>query len=290
MSGLDYNLLKNWPFEEVIQTYTERDTILYALGVGVGSDPMDEKQLDFVFEERSKFSALPWMSVILSRPGHWFRDPNTGVDWKKILHGEQNIEMHAPLPVAGTVRATSRVDGIVDKGVDKGALFYVTRDIYNADNDELLATVTTTSFARGNGGFDGPATPAKPVHKLPDREPDTVCDLSTTKNLALLYRLSGDTNPIHACPETARTAGFNVPILHGLCTLGIAAHAVLRTCCEYKTEQMRSLDLRFSAPVYPGETIRTEIWQDNQTVSFRARSVERDIVVLNNGKVTVSSK
>lgn len=288
MSGLDYELLKNWPFEEVVQTYTERDTILYALGVGVGYDPLDEKQLDFVFEEQAGFAALPWMSVILSRPGHWFRDPKTGIDWKKILHGEQNIEMHAPIPVAGTVRATSRVDGIVDKGAAKGALFYVIRDVYNAETDELLATVTTTSFARGNGGFDGPETPTRPVHKLPDRAPDSICDLPTTKNSALVYRLSGDTNPIHASPEIARAAGFEAPILHGLCTFGVAAHAVLKTCCDYRTNRMRSLDLRFSAPVYPGETIRTEIWQDGDTVSFRARVIEREVVVLNNGKVTLS--
>lgn len=289
MSGLDYELLKNWPFEEVIQTYTERDTILYALGVGVGSDPMDEKQLDFVFEEQPGFSALPSMSVILARPGHWFRNPKTGIDWKKILHGEQNVVMHAPLPVAGTVKATSRVDAIVDKGADKGALFYVTRDLYNAETDELLASITTTSFARGNGGFDGPDTSSRPVHRLPDRKPDTICDLPTTKNAALIYRLSGDTNPIHASPEVAHAAGFEAPILHGLCTLGVASHAILKTCCDYQTDRMHGLDLRFSAPVYPGETIRTEIWQDGETVSFRARVVERDVVVLNNGMVTLSS-
>lgn len=288
MSGLNYELLKNWPFEEVVQTYTERDTILYALGVGVGHDPLDEAQLDFVFEEQPGFAALPSMSVILARPGHWFRDPKTGIDWKKILHGQQNIVMHAPLPVAGTVKATSRVDAIVDKGASKGALFYVVRDLFNAETDELLATITTTSFARGNGGFDGPETPTRAVHQLPERTPDTVCDLPTMANSALVYRLSGDTNPIHASPEVARSAGFDAPILHGLCTLGVASHAILKTCCDYDPNRIRSLDLRFSAPVYPGETIRTEIWQDGNEVSFRARVLERDVLVLNNGKVTLN--
>ena len=123
---------------------------------------------------------------------------------------------------------------------------------------------------------------------LPHREPDEVCDLPTLSQAALIYRLSGDPNPLHADPQVAAAAGFDRPILHGLCTLGIAGHAILKTYCDYDTARFKSLKLRFSSPVFPGETIRTEMWRDGKNVSFRAKVVERDVVVLNNGLSVVS--
>ncbi len=283
--AIDYDKLVNRHFDEVRQSYDHSDTILYALGVGVSMDPMDEDQLCFTYEEG--LAPLPTMAVVLATPGFWVKEPDTGVDWVKVLHGEQELEIHKPLPAAATVTATTKVTDIIDKGADRGALILQERTVTDAETGEKLATLTSTTFARGDGGFGGPTEGGRPVHMLPEREPDLACDLPTLPQAALIYRLSGDYNPLHADPKVARAAGFEAPILHGLCTLGIAGHAILKSCCDYRPEGFRSLALRFSAPVYPGETIRTEMWRDGDVVSFRSRAVERDVVVLNNGRAEV---
>jgi len=284
--ALDYEKIKNWPFQEVEQTYTAKDTILYALGIGMGYEPLNTQQLNYVYEEAS-FTAVPTMAVVLAGPGFWVRNPNSGIAWQKILHGEQGLEIHKPLPPAATVVATTRVSEILDKGADKGALIYTERQLRNKATGDLLATLTSTSFARGDGGFAGKSGPQPEPHAIPDRAPDSVCDLPTLPQAALIYRLSGDPNPLHADPKVAEMAGFKAPILHGLCSLGVAGHAVLKTYCNYDAAKFKSLKLRFASPVYPGETIRTEMWQDGSIVSFRAKVVERDVVVLNNGRVEI---
>lgn len=285
--AIDYDTLRYWPFAPVGQTYGERDTMLYALGVGLGADPLDAGQLPFVFE-RPELRALPTMAAVLGTPGFWLSDPATGVNWAKVLHGEQGIVLHRPLPAAARVVAQTRVTEILDKGPGKAALIYSEREIRERDTGTPLATLTSTSVARGEGGFGGPTTPQPPPHPLPDRQADQVCELPTVPQAALIYRLSGDPNPLHADPAVAKAGGFDAPILHGLCTLGVAGHAVLRTCCEYDPARFRSLRLRFSAPVYPGERIRTEIWRDGDVVSFRSRVVERDVTVLDNGRVEIT--
>jgi len=284
---LDPQKILNWPFKPVEQRYTEKDSILYALGCGLGADPMDEAQLRFVFEEPALL-ALPSMAVVLATPGFWARDPETGIDWVKILHGEQAMEIHKPLPAAASVVATTRVTDIVDKGEGKGALLLSERTVTNVETGEALATLRSTTFARGDGGCGGTTDQAPKPHVIPEREPDLTCDLPTAQNAALIYRLSGDPNPLHASPSVAKAAGFERPILHGLCTWGVAGHAILNSCCDYDPARIRSMALRFSAPVYPGDTIRTEMWRDGDVVSFRARALERDVVVLNNGRAEVS--
>lgn len=283
---IDYHKLKSWPFPDLEHTYTAKDTILYALGLGGGSDPMDEADLKFVYEDG--LAALPTMAVVLGYPGFWVKDPATGVDWKKVLHGEQGVILHQPLPASGTVIGRTRVDEIVDKGADKGALMLSTRKVFDKTSGDLLATLTSTSFMRGDGGFGGPAGPTPEPHALPARAPDLSVDLATLPQAALIYRLSGDYNPLHADPKIAVSAGFKQPILHGLCTFGVAGRAILKACCGNDPARLRSIKVRFSAPVYPGETIRTEIWRDGATVSYRARVVERDTVVLNNGLAEVA--
>jgi len=180
---------------------------------------------------------------------------------------------------------------IVDKGKDRGALMLQEREVFDKKTGELLATVDSLSFARGDGGFSeagdngpkggDPAPPTPPA--TPETAPDMVCDLPTLPQAALIYRLSGDYNPLHAEPAVAAAAKFPRPILHGLATYGVAGHAILKTCCDYDATRLRSLAVRFSAPVYPGETIRTEIWQNGSRVQYRARVLERDIVVLSHG-------
>ncbi|MFV0280421.1 MAG: MaoC/PaaZ C-terminal domain-containing protein [Rhodoblastus sp.] len=279
--ALDYQKLKNWPLPDVRQKIEPKDTMLYALGLGLGADPMDRKQLRFVYEQ--DLLALPTMAVVVAPLGFWMKDPAVGVDWKKLLHGEQGLVLHKPIPAEGEVIGRSRILEIVDKGKDKGALAFIERTIEDARTGELIATLNSTSFLRGDGGFGGPTGPTPAPHKLPERTPDKVCDLPTAPGQALIYRLSGDYNPLHADPDVAATAGFKQPILHGLCSLGVAGHAVLKTYCDYDPTRLAALKLRFSSPVYPGETIRTEMWSDGKDISFRARVVERDKVVLDNG-------
>jgi acyl dehydratase len=283
--AIDPDKLLNWPFPEVVRSYSKRDTMLYALGLGLSMDPLDEAQLRFTYEDG--LQALPSMAVVLATPGFWVKDPESGVDWVKVLHGEQGLEIHKPLPAEATVAATTRVTEVIDKGAERGALLLQERTVVDQASGEKLATLTSTTFARGDGGFGGKSEGGRPVHRLPERAPDSHCDLPTLPQAALIYRLSGDYNPLHADPKVAAAAGFKAPILHGLCTLGVAAHAILKTQCSYDPGRFRSLALRFSAPVYPGETISTEMWRDGDVVSFRARVLERDVVVLNNGRAEV---
>jgi acyl dehydratase len=282
--AIDYKKLMAWSFPDLEHTYTARDTILYALGLGCGSDPTDAQDLRFVYEEG--LLALPTLAVVLGYPGFWLKDSETGVDWRKVLHGEQGLVLHAPLPAEGTIIGRTRIIEIFDKG-DKGSLMLSERDVIDKASGKVLATLSATAVLRGDGNFGGPAGPVPPPHALPDREPDACLDLPTLPQAALIYRLSGDYNPLHADPRVAASAGFKRPILHGLCTYGVAARAVLKLCCDNDPAALARFDVRFSAPVYPGETIKTEIWRDGGRISFRARVVERDVVVLNNGLAEV---
>jgi acyl dehydratase len=288
--AIDVARLKNWPFQPIEQRYTERDTILYALGVGLGHDPMDAAQLRYVYEDG--LQALPTLAVVLGTLGFWAKDPATGIDWVKLLHGEQSLELHAPLPAAGTVVGSTRVTAIVDKGKDKGALMYSERDIHDKASGRLLAVSRSVSFMRGDGGFSatGQTSDAAPPARAatPDAPPDQVCELKTRPEAALIYRLSGDYNPVHAEPAVARAAGFERPILHGLCSFGVTGHALLKTLCGWDAARLKEIGCRFSSPVYPGETLRVEMWQRGQAVQFRTWAVERNVVVLSHGSAQVS--
>lgn len=266
-------------------TYTVNDTILYALGVGLGADPVDERQLRYVYEDG--LVALPTLALVLAYPGFWMRDPQYGFEWQQVLHAEESLELHAPIPVCGTVHGETIIEQVVDRGADKGCFVYLRKELTAADGTRI-ATVTSNTLARGDGGFGGPAKPRPPLPATPERAPDVVCDLPTLPQQALIYRLSGDLNPLHADPAIARGAGFARPILHGRCTLGVAMHAILRQCCAYDATRLRSLNVRFSAPFLPGETLRTEIWQDGERAWFRASALERNVVVLSNGSARIA--
>jgi acyl dehydratase len=280
--AISYDALKNRHFEPITQDYNARDTMLYALGVCCGDDPTDERDLRFVYEEN--LQALPTMATVLCFPGFWLKQPDTGVNWQHVLHGEQFLTMHRPLPPSGKLVGKQHIEEIVDKGPGRGALIYVKRELSDAVTGEPVCTVGLSSFARADGGFGGPSGPARPAHKIPDGAPDIVCDLRTWKQSGLIYRLNGDYNPLHADPAVATSAGFERPILHGLCSYGVAGRALIRSLCDNDAARLKQLNLRFSAPVYPGETIRTEIWKQGPGLAaFRSRAVERDKVVLDNG-------
>jgi acyl dehydratase len=285
---IDYATLKSWPFGDVEHRYTARDSMLYALGLGCGSDPIDADELRFVFEE--DLLALPTMAVVLGGPGFWMRNEKTGVDWRKILHGEQGLTLHRPLPAAGTVIGRTRIKEIVDKGEKRGALMFTERSILDHESGAPIATLTSTTVMRGDGGFGGAAGPTPAPHPLPQRAPDAALDIATLPQAALIYRLSGDMNPLHADPKVAAAAGFARPILHGLCSFGVAGRAVLKLAGGNDPARLTHMQVRFTAPALPGETIRTEIWRDGASVSFRARAVERDAVILNNGLAKVSDQ
>ncbi|PHK94247.1 3-alpha,7-alpha,12-alpha-trihydroxy-5-beta-cholest-24-enoyl-CoA hydratase [Pseudoroseomonas rhizosphaerae] len=281
---INHEKLLNFPIPEVRQRVRPQDAVFYALSVGMGQDPMDTRQLPYITTQKGPV-VMPAMAVVLGHPGFWLGNPETGVDAVRLVHGEQRITLHRPLPADGEVIGRTRVTGIVDKGEGKGALLYSEKEITDAATGELLAVTGSTTFLRADGGFGGPSGPVIPPNPMPEGAPDIVLDLPTRPEQAFYYRLNGDDNPLHTDPEVAARAGFPRPILHGLCTLGVVTHAILRELCDYRAEALKGLSLRFSSPVYPGETIRAEIWRSG---AFRARVVERDVVVVNNGAAVLA--
>lgn len=287
---LDPHHLLNRTFAPVEQTYAAHDSMLYALGCGLGADPLDAGQLRYVYERApGGLQALPTLANALGYSGFWADQPDTGITWRKLVHAEQAIELHRPMAPEGRVVGTNRVVALHDKGAEKGALMLQERRVVDAATGVLLATVTQTTLLRADGGFGGAhGTPLAPPHAIPDRAPDQVCDLSTLPQAALLYRLNGDLNPLHADPAVAQAAGFARPILHGLATMGVALHAVLKTVLHYDAAAVRGMRVRFTAPVLPGETLRTELWRDGRVVSLRSTVLERGAVVLNAGRVDLA--
>lgn len=283
---MDIETIRAMAIEPIVQTYDKRDTILYALGLGYGSDPLNEAELPFVYEK--SLTCVPSYGDVLCHPGFWAQDPKFGIDWVKILHAEQNLVVHQPLPPTGSIRGEYRVRGIEDKGEGRGALLHQEKDLFDAESHVHYATVRSTLFLRGNGGegaFGEPVIPAEPV---PDRTPDRVVEIATLPRQALIYRLSGDWNPLHADPAIAAKAGFSMPILHGLCTKGIANRAILSAYCDNDVSRFKSMFVRFSKPVMPGETIRIEFFEQGAgQLRFRAVAVERGDVVLDRCSATV---
>jgi acyl dehydratase len=282
----DPQKILNWKFPEVEHSYSERDTMLYALGLGCGSDPNEAGDLKYVYERG--LVALPTMAVVLAYPGNWLESKDSTADYSKVLHGEQYLTMHRPIPAAGSVIGRGRVKELLDKGREKGAVLYVERQILDKADGQPIATMTSAAMLRGDGGFGGKPGPQPAPHALPDGPARLSLDLKVAANAALIYRLSGDRNPLHADPVAAARGGFKMPILHGLCTYGIAGRAIVKSCCGDDPSRLRGLQVRFSSPVFPGETIRTEMWPEGSRVAFRARVVERDVVVLNNGLATLA--
>lgn len=272
-------------FPEIRSTYTQKDTMLYALGVGACSDPMNEAQLGYVYE--GNLQALPSLSCVLAHPGFWIKEPELEVNWVKLVHAEQRFELNQPLPSEGEVIGNYKVIGGVDKGAEKGALMDFVKTLHTSEG-ELIGTVTSTYFLRGDGGCGNWGEMSAPLQGLPDSDPTGSFTLPSLDIAALIYRLSGDYNPLHADPKIAKQAGFDKPILHGLCTYGIGCLSLVRALCDDDASRLRAMGARFTKPVYPGETIKTEYWLgEDGKVQFRCLSVERDVVVLDRGAATI---
>jgi acyl dehydratase len=267
------------------QTVSPRDVAFYALSIGFGHDPLDLRQLDFVDCSRP-IKVVPTMALTLAHPGFWLGDPESGVDASGVLHADQQLELLAPLPVNAVVTSQSRIAGLVDKGPGKAALLR-TETWIEDETGKGLARLVRTTLLRGGGGFGGENEPSPPARPMPDRKPDHIVVLPTRPEQALLYRLNGDLNPLHSDPDFAKKAGFERPILHGLCTMGIVCHALLRVLANYDEGRLKMMRVRFAGVVLPGETVRTEIWSDG---SFRARVVERNVVVVDEGSVIIATE
>jgi acyl dehydratase len=277
--NLERVLAKQFPVLE--HTLSPRDCMLYALGVGVGSRPAAQEELQFTYEDG--LQVFPAMANVIAHPGGWTREPELGIDWVKILHGEQSFAIHAPLTPSRTYLGAHRITDVVDKGPGKGAMLYLQKTLTDQESGRVVSTVTSTYVLRGDGGCGSTSAKAPSVHAVPERPADDSISLATLPQAALIYRLSGDYNPIHASPAIAVKAGFDRPILHGLCTMGVATRALLQGVCNDQPERLRGVTLRFSSPVYPGETLLTEFWKAEGGVSFRTTAVDRKVVVLNNG-------
>jgi acyl dehydratase len=265
--------------------YRDQDVMLYALAVGLGRDPDDPAERAYVYEGAG-LKVVPSFASLLA---HSPLLDDCGWDFSRMLHLEERLRLHRPLMDWGRLLLDSRVSGLRDMGPGRGALIELELQARDAADGRPVFTVIRSLLARADGGFDGPRKALRDAHHPPRREPDLTCSLATRPDQALLYRLSGDRNPLHADPAAAEEAGLGRPILHGLCTWGIACRAILRTICEYDSTLIRALQGRFARPVYPGETLLTEMWQAANIVSFRVRAVERDAVVLSHGRCELAT-
>ncbi|WP_449044032.1 MaoC/PaaZ C-terminal domain-containing protein [Paracoccus versutus] len=278
--SIDLDKLMRLEIPVVRQELTPRDIALYALSIGMGRDALDARQLPYVDPLQGP-QVMPAMVLVMAHPGFYLGHPDSGVDPKGVLHADQAIEILGPIPGTGTVESRTRITEVIDKGAGKPALILAETELSDGEG-RRFARLNRTTFIRGGGGFGGPSEPRNPVPRLPEPQtaPDHVVDLETADAQALIYRLNGDLNPLHSDPELARKLGFERPILHGLCTMGVVCHALLRALGGYRAETMRAVRLRFAKPVYPGETIRSEIWADGR---FRALVPARDAVVIDGG-------
>jgi acyl dehydratase len=265
--------------DAVAHSFTERDSMLYALAIGMGRDPLDEAELAYVYERRSALRALPSQAVAMARHNLIYE---CGLQAPKILHGEQLLTLHRPLPPAAELLADHRVVNVVDKGLAKGILIETESRVRLKDGTPLF-DIDNLYVARGDGGMGSSGGTPRAPRPMPQRPPDLARSTQTEFRQALLYRLTGDRNPIHVDPKIAREMGFVGPLLHGSCTLAIACREVLAGVCAYDNTRMRSFGARFTAAVYPGDRIETDIWIDGEQVSFRCRVSQRNAVVLDHG-------
>jgi len=282
---MDYEKLMRMKLEPSHQTYTRKETMLYALGLGVGSqDPVDHDELKYVYERN--LVALPTLAVVLAAGPMFLADPEYGVNYRMLLHGEQLLTQHKPLPAEGSVMSQTTFDEIYDKGASKGAILYMTRTLYDTASGDRLVTMGSVVFLRGDGGFGGKGDGAPKPRPVPtDRRPDLTVPLQTSLNQALIYRLSGDNNPLHSDPDVALSAGFERPILHGLSAYGMVGRALLKVLGRDDPTNFKRLDVRFTSPVYPGESLSLEIWKlAPGDAAFRLLAPNRRVVVQDFGR------
>jgi 3-hydroxyacyl-CoA dehydrogenase/3a,7a,12a-trihydroxy-5b-cholest-24-enoyl-CoA hydratase len=288
---IDVDAALGYQYPELATSYDERDVALYALGVGAAKDPGDEKDLALVYEMSGQgmkvlpsFAAVPAINMVLTMGKSGITAPGLNFGLDRVLHGEQYTELKRPLPTHGKLTTKATIKHIYDKG--KGAVITTEFVSYDEQGDELARNEVAT-FVRGAGGWGGERGPSADVNVPPDRAADKTAEDKTSENQALLYRLSGDWNPLHADPGMAKAFGFARPILHGMCTFGIATrHVIAAFAPDADPRYVKSIKVRFASTVLPGETIVTEMWKENdQRIVFRSKVKERGEVCISNAAI-----
>jgi acyl dehydratase len=276
--AINYEEIMSLEEKNLELSYSQRDSIIYSLGIGLGKDPMDATELKYVYE--NGLIAFPSMATNFQ-----YKSPlllKAKLNMIMIVHGEQGVTLHQPMPASADVISDTKVVNCYDRGASKGAIIEVETNVRLKKDNSPLCTLTSKTFARGDGGFGGEDVPASIPVELNDT-PDIIHEVTTTEDQALIFRLSGDSNPLHSDPNFAKMAGYPKPILHGLCSYGVACRSIVETLCEKDSKKLKKFNVRFSSPVFPGETIVTEMWKKDDEIHFQSKVKERDKVVLKNG-------
>ena len=282
---IDYEHLMSLRTRGERVSYADRDTLLYALGVGLGRDPADTAELAYVTEHRG-LKTLPTFASILATNNLL---DDCGWDAGRVVPHEESVVLDRPVEESGTLLIDSEIAVVFDKGADVGALVVVESRARRERDGQPVFTVRRTWLAEGDGGFGGPRGGSTAPHSMPERRPDMSEVLTTRLDQALLFRLSGDRHPQHVDTTVARESGLAGPTLPALCLQGIAGHAILKVICDYDATLIRSLTVGFAGPLYPGESVLAELWQDANVVSCRLRCRERDTVVLDHGRCVLAA-
>ncbi len=280
---IDVGRLMAQPIPSGHQLVTAKDAILYAISVGYAGQSEIPDDLSPLYDRIIK--PVPTFANVVARPaGAWFGD--SGIDFTKVVHAEHRLILHREMPLGEMLEGRVRMVSVVDRGVAKGMFASFERVIVGGDQ-RPIATIIHTDACRADGGCGSAGVPPEPLTRPPERKPDLSLDLRVPHMAGILYRLNGDPNPLHIDPAVAAAGGFPRPILHGLCTFGYAGYAISRLVPRQARMTMKSIAARFTAPFYPNETLRTEVWMESTQVRFRCRAVERDIVVLDAGTASL---
>lgn len=284
---IDPNEVMAFEIPPYIGCYDERVAVLYALGLGLGHDPVDRDVLPFVYEDWGP-KVLPTLSTVIGDPNHWLSDPGLGIRDYPNVHGDQTITLHAPLPTKGEISSQNRIVGLYDRGPGSHGILIIEEEMSDTGTGKPLVTLRQTDVLIGAGGFGGEPPPAIERPPMPDRPADFRITHPTAPQAALLYRLSGDYYELHVESDVARAAGFDSPILHGFATYGIACHGIVAACCDHEPQRIARFHGRFTAPVYPGDVLSTSMWRDGSVVWFETRVDARDVIVLGNGRADLN--
>jgi len=280
---IDVDRLMAQPIPSGHQLVTAKDAILYAISVGYAGQSAIPDDLSPLYERLIK--PVPTFANVVARPGGaWIGD--SGIDFTKVVHAEHRLTLHSEMPLGEMLEGRVRMVSVVDRGAGKGMFASFERVILTSEQ-KPIATIIHTDACRADGGCGSAGVPPEPLTRPPERKPDLSLDVHVPHMAGILYRLNGDPNPLHIDPAVATAAGFARPILHGLCTFGYAGYAISRLVAPQVRMTIKSIAARFTAPFYPDETLRTEVWMEGTEVRFRCRSVERDIVVLDAGSASL---
>jgi acyl dehydratase len=280
---IDVDRLMAQPIPSGHQLVTAKDAILYAISVGYAGQSAIPDDLSPLYDRIVK--PVPTFANVVARPGGaWFGD--SGIDFTKVVHAEHRLTLHREMPLGKMLEGRMRMVSVADRGAGKGMFASFERVILGNDQ-KPIATIIHTDACRADGGCGSAGVPPEPLTRPPERKPDLSLDIYVPHTAGILYRLNGDSNPLHIDPAVAAAGGFPRPILHGLCTFGYAGYAISQLVAPQVRTMIKSIAARFTAPFYPDETLRTEVWMEGTQVRFRCRSVERDIVVLDAGTASL---